>query len=183
MGRQINFFLHPDDQKDFDNLFRSFDDICFLSYYHKTAKPTIIDDTVIRDQKVEGSRVYLARKGDLENLNFTFIEKFNYWLIDDSSNPLLHFDRCVSFDNYITSGRLYFQPKYVKNLQWISQSEDFVKWSDKIISHVRKKLRKYRYKYENSSYEYTAYLGEHAMNLLEDDKAEISLPGDKLILK
>jgi len=183
MGRQINFFLHPDDQKDFDDLLRTFDNICFLSYYNKTNKPTIIADTIIREQIVEGSRVYLARKQDLKNLNFTFIEKFNYWLIDDSSNPLLYFDRCVSNDNYINSGRLYFQPKYVKNLQWVNQSDDFVKWSDKIISNVKKKLKKYKYKYETSSYEYTAYLGNQAMQLLIENKAEISLTGDRLILK
>lgn len=183
MGRQINFFLNTDDQKDFDDFLRTFDNVCFLGYFNKSNSPTIIDDTIIRDQLKEGRRVYLVRKQDLKNIKFTFIEKFNYWLIDDSPSPVLHFDRCVSYNNDLRSGRLYFEPKYVQNLQWIEKDVDFIKWSDSIIAKARRYFKKYKYKYESSSYEYTAYFGINAMKLIEEKKAEIVLPGDRLIMK
>jgi len=183
MGRQINFFLHPNDQKDFDDFLKSFDDICFLPYYHKSDSISLIDDTIIRDDMKEGRRVCLVRKQDLKNIKFVFIEKFDYWLINDTVSPVLHFDRCVSIDNSLSSGRLYFQPKYVENLMWINQDSDFIIWADKIISAVKRKLKKYRFKYEMSSYEYNAYLSLDAMNLILENKAEISLPGDRLTIK
>ena len=183
MGRQINFFLHPDDQKDFDNLLRSFNDICFLAYYNKSGTPTIIHDTIISDQWKEGSRVHLIRKQDLKNVKLTYIEKFNYWLIDNSSSPVLDFDRCVSYDNDLREGRLYFQPKYLVNHHWIEKDVDFVKWSDSIIVKVRKYFNKKKYKFDSSSYEYTLYLSNKAIKLIEEDKATIGLPGDRLIMK
>ncbi|KAF0200975.1 MAG: hypothetical protein FD170_3007 [Bacteroidetes bacterium] len=180
MGRQINFFLHPDDQNDFNSFLKSFDDICFLSYYHKTENPTIIDDTLIRDHIKEGSRVHLIRKQDLKDIRFHFIEKFNCWLIDNNSSPVLDFDRCITWENYLHRGRLYFQPKFVDNLQWIEKNADFVKWSDFIISKTRRYFKKFKYKYEGSSYEYNAYLSEKAMSLLTDKKAALGLNGDSL---
>ncbi len=183
MGRQINFFLFQDDQLIFNDLLGTFKDICFLAYYNKTNSPSVIDDTLIRDHLKEGSRVYLARKQDLIHLRFTYIEKFNYWLIDDSHCPVLHYDRCIPIDNYIRSGRLYFLPKYVENLQWKNQNEDFVKWSDDIISLVKKKLHKHKYKYETYSHEYLAYVGTSAMQLLKEKRADITLPGDRMYLK
>lgn len=182
MGRQINFFLHPDDQKDFNDFLKSFDDICFLSYYHKTENPTIIDDTLIRDHVKEGSRVHLIRKQDIKDIRFQFIEKFGYWLIDNNSSPVLDFDRCITWENDLRSGRLYFQPKFVENLQWVEKNTDFVKWSDFVISKTRRYFKKYRYKYENGSYEYNAYLSEKAINLLTDNKAIIGLIGDRLTI-
>ena len=183
MGRQINFFLHPDDQNDFNDFLNSFDDICFLSYYHKTDNPTIINDTLIRDHIKEGIRVHLIRKRDLNEIRFRFIEKFNYWLIDNNLSPVLDFDRCISLENDLRRGRLYFQPKFVENLVWVEKKTDFVKWSDFIISKTRKYFKKYRYKYENSSYEYNAYLSQKAMSLLTENKAIIGLPGDRLTIK
>ncbi len=183
MGRQINFFLHPDDQKDFNDFLKSFDDICFLSYYHKTNNPTIIDDILIRDHVKEGDRVHLIRKQDLKNIRLHYIEKFNYWLINNTSSPVLDFDQCITWENDLRSGRLYFQPRFVENMLWVDKNPDFVKWSDLIISKTRKYFKKYRYKYENSSYEYNAYLSKKAMDMLTDNKATISLPGDLLIMK
>src|SRR5687767_4872660 len=148
MGRQINFFLNTDDQKDFDDFLRTFDNMCFLGYFNKSNSPTIIDDTIIRDQLKEGRRVYLVRNQDLKSIKFTFIKKFNYWLIDDSPSPVLHFDRCVSSNNDLGSGRLYFEPKYVENLQWVEKHVDFIKWSDSIIAKARRYFKKYKYKYE-----------------------------------
>lgn len=183
MGRQINFFLSSDDQKDFDAFLKTFDDICFLGYFNKSNSPTIIDDTIILDQLKDGRRVYIVRKKDLKNIKFSFIEKFNYWLIDDSLSPVLHFDRCISINNDLRSGRLYFEPKYVENLLWDEKDVDFIKWSDGIIAKARRYFKKYKFKYESSSYEYTAYFGTNAMKLIEEGKAEIGLPGDRLIME
>ena len=106
MGRQINFFLHPDDQDDFDKLLKSFGDVILLPYYHFDNKVSTVADTIIRDTKKEDSTIYLVRPEDLKDIKLVHIEKFNYWLVDSSSLPVLHFDRSVFRDNTIHRGRV-----------------------------------------------------------------------------
>ena len=183
MGKQVNFFLHPSDQKDFSAFLKTFDDICFLSYFNKSNKPTIIDDIILLDHLKEGSRVHLARKQDLKNLRFQFIEKFDYWLVDNTISQVLDFDRCVVYDNELKSGRLYFQPKYVENLQWIEKNADFIKWSDNIIAKTKKYFKKYKFKFEDSPYEYILYLSPNTFKLLEENKSLLGLTGDRLKIK
>jgi hypothetical protein len=183
MGRQVVFLLHPTDQKNFSDLLKTFEDICFLSYFNKSNKPTLIDDTVMLDHIKEGSRVHLVRKQDLKDIKFKFIEKFNYWLVDNIRSQVLDFDRCVVHDNELRSGRLYFQPKYVENLQWIEKNADFIKWSDNIIAKCKKYFKKYRYKFEESPYEYILYLSPTPMKLIEENKSLLGLGGDRLTIK
>jgi len=180
MGRQINFFLHQDDQADFDRLLKTFGDIILLPYYHYDNKVSIIEDTLIRDRAKEGRRVYLIRRSDFKNIPLTHIEKFGYWLVDDRALPIVHFDRGVTEDEKIERGRIYFQPDFVdpKERRMVKKSDDFVKWADNIIRTVRRKLKKY--KYGMGSYSYTAYLGDNAVNWKELNRAEIGGAGAEL---
>ena len=179
MGRQINFFLHSDDQKEFDEFLKSFGDVVLLPYYHFDNKVSVIKDTLIRNIETEGERIYLIRPEDLKNVKLIHIEKFNYWLVDDNSLPVLHFDRSVFKDNVINSGRLYFQPQYVENMQWVKKSDDFINWADRIIKSARRQLKKH--KYEMGNYSYTEYLGKHALEWFVNNNAEVGAAGHKLI--
>jgi hypothetical protein len=179
MGRQINFFLHPDDQEDFDKLLKSFGDVVLLPYYHFDNEIATTANTIVRDIKKEGSRIYLVRPEDFKEIKLVHIEKFNYWLIDDNSLPVLHFDRSVYIDNSIQEGRLYFQPQFVQNNEWVKKSDDFVNWADKIIKTVRRKLKKH--KYQMGGYNYNLYLGENAMEWFDKTNAQLGGGGSKLI--
>ncbi|MCW8960598.1 MAG: hypothetical protein OQK29_03480 [Ignavibacteriaceae bacterium] len=150
-----------------------------LPYYHFNNQVSTVNDTIVKDITKEGSRIYLVRSNDFEIIKLRRIEKFNYWLVDDDSLPVLHFDRSVFRDNIIHSGRLYFQPQYVENMEWVKKSEDFILWADKIIKTVRRKLNKYTY--QMGSYNYTEYLGENALEWLEKTKAEVGGGGHQLI--
>ncbi|PKP46724.1 MAG: hypothetical protein CVT94_13765 [Bacteroidetes bacterium HGW-Bacteroidetes-11] len=179
MGRQINFFLHPDDQDYFDKLLKSFGDVVLLPYYHFDNKISTTADTKVRDIEKEGSRIYLVRPEDFKDIKLVHIKTFNYWLVDDNSLPVLHFDRSVYRDNSIHRGRLYFQPQFLENMEWVKKSDDFVNWADKIIKTVRHKLKKH--KYQMGSYYSTEYLGENALDWLDKTKAEVGGAGSQLI--
>jgi len=101
MGRQVNFFLHPDDQHEFDSLLGSSGDVLFLPYYYHSKAISTLSDSVVRDIKKEGRRVYLIRTSDLPKMKLEHIEKFGYWLIKDNELPVLHFDRCFYKTNEI----------------------------------------------------------------------------------
>ena len=127
MSREIFELI---DAGEFDKLLKSFGDVVFLPYYHYDNKVATIKDTIVRDALKEGSRVYLVRPQDLKVIKLTHIEKFGYWLVDDNSTPVLHFDRSVFKENTIHSGRLYFQPQFVKDMSFVKKSDDFVNWAD-----------------------------------------------------
>ena len=179
MGRQVNFFLHPDDTEQFDNLLKSFGDVVLLPYFHYDNKVSTVKDTIIRDILKEGSRVYLVRPQDLKDIKLKLIPNFGYWLIDDNSAPVLHFDRSIFKENIIHSGRLYFQPQYVNDMGWIKKSDDFVNWADNIIKTVRRKLKKHKYKMGN--YDYTEYFGQKTSEWFKENKAEVGAAGHQLI--
>ncbi|TKK64045.1 hypothetical protein FC093_23395 [Ilyomonas limi] len=179
MGRQINFFLHPDDQPSLDKLLKSFGKIILLPYYHHDNKISTVEDTIVRDVKKEGARIYLVRQEDFKEIKLEHISKFNYWLVADNKLPVLHFDRSIFKDNKIHSGRLYFQPQFADNMQWIKKSDTFINWADNIIKTVRRKLKKYKHKMGN--YEYTGYLGDNALKWLKEHKAEVGAAGHELI--
>ena len=80
MGRQISFFLHQDDQVEFDKLLKGFGDIVLLPYYHYDNRVSIVEDTIIRDLEKEENRVYLVRRQDFEQIKLKHIENFGYWL-------------------------------------------------------------------------------------------------------
>jgi hypothetical protein len=181
MGRQINFFLHQDDQMDFDKLLKSFGDLILIPYYHFDNKVATIQDTIIRDIRKEGERVYLIRKADLRNVRLTHIKNFGYWLVDDNSLPVIHFDRSVTLDGKIRSGRLYFTVDYVdtSKMVMIKKADDFVKWADNVIKTVRRKLTKQ--KYQIGAFTYTEYLGQNAVKWKALNGAEIGAAGAELI--
>ncbi|HYD89876.1 MAG TPA: hypothetical protein VEA37_00120, partial [Flavobacterium sp.] len=174
MGRQINFFLHQDDQAGFDELLKNFGDVVLLPYYHYDNKVSTVKDTLIRDIREEGSRVYLIRKQDFQGVRLRHIENFGYWLIDDNALPVIHFDRGETTDGAIKSGRLYFTTDYVDatKMVMVKKPEDFIKWADNIIKTVRRKLIKQKYKL--GVYTYTEYLGQHASKWKEFNRAEIA---------
>ena len=47
MGRQINFFLHTDDQDEFDKFLKPFGDVILLPYYHYNNKISTVADTIV----------------------------------------------------------------------------------------------------------------------------------------
>ncbi|SEW51876.1 hypothetical protein [Chitinophaga arvensicola] len=178
MGRQVTFFLHPDDQKDFDTLLKSFGEVQILSYYHYDNKISTVDDTLIKGLGKQANRVYLVRPQDFELMKLSHIEKFGYWLLKDNELPVLHFDRCSFDGNELHQGRLYFQPRYAESMQIVNKSEDFIKWADSIIKVVRRKLKKH--KFDMDGWDYTDHVGKNALNWIESNNPKSCGGGSSL---
>lgn len=170
MGRQINFYLHPDDYQEFEDLLKATGDIMFLPHFHYDGKVRIVNTTIPVDLRKEGSRIYLVRQQDFKQVELEHIEKFGYWLVTDNHLPVLHYDRCGFENGKIDRGRLYFQPSFVKDMQWINKSEDFVSWSDNVIKTTRRKLKKY--KFDMGGWSFSEYVGKHAKEWLDKTKLE-----------
>jgi hypothetical protein len=107
-----------------------------------------------------------------------YFEKRDFWFIDEDELPVLHFDRCTYKQNELDRGRLYFNPKYVKELQWIDKPQEFVKWADSLISQARRKLEKR--KYSSGKWTYMDYVGRHALFWIQEHNPEKVLGGMSL---
>ena len=179
MGRQINFYLHPDDYQEFEDLLKSTGDIILLPYFHFDNKIRTVTTTIPLDLKKEESRIYLVRQQDFNQMKLRHIEKFGYWLIADNQLPVLHYDLCSFEDEKIIRGRLYFQPSFVNDMQWVNKSEDFVNWSDKVIKTARRKLKKY--KFDMGGWSFSEYVGKNAKEWLDKTKKERQIDDSTLI--
>ncbi|HTE25080.1 hypothetical protein [Flavitalea sp.] len=179
MGRQINFFLHPGDQESFDKLLKSFGDVVLFRDYHNSNHLTTIDDTLIKDIGKEKKRVYLMRPKDFKNIQLEYVESHHYWHVNSRSLPVVHFDRSVYINKTIERGRLYFEPRYVNDNEWVNKPDDFINWADKVLKAVRRNLKKY--KYQMGNYNYTDYLGASALNWLQETEAKVASAGCELI--
>jgi hypothetical protein len=175
MGRQVNFYLHQDDQAEFDSMLRSRGEFIMVPFYHYTNIIVPAPDTIIRDLKKEGERVYLVRPEDFKYLRLEYFNYGGYWLIDEQAAPVLHFDRCAFEPNGIKRGRLYFQTYFVQDGQWRSHTPEFVKWADGFINLARRKLLKRQY--ISGKWKYKDYVGKNAMTWIQEKKPEINAEG------
>jgi len=179
MGRQINFYLHPDDYQEFEDLLKASDDIVLLPYYHYDNQVRTVDNTLPADIIKEGTRIYLVRRSDLKEIKLNHIEKFGYWLVSDTNLPVLHYDRCNFENNKIIRGRLYFQPSFVQDNQWVNKSEDFVRFADNVLKTARRKLK--RYKFDMGGWEFSEYVGKYAKTWLDKTKQEKQVDDSTLV--
>jgi len=130
MGRQINFFLHPDDQFEFDQIIISAGEVLFVPSRQNTKEVSTLPDSIIKDSKNKSSKLNLVRPSDFPQIKPEYIEKLGYWTFQDMNLPVLEFDRCTFTATRINRGGIYFEPKYVRNLQWVEKSPEFVSWAD-----------------------------------------------------
>ncbi|MEO5909746.1 MAG: hypothetical protein ABIP95_02605 [Pelobium sp.] len=179
MGRQINFYLHPDDYQEFEDLLKNTGDIIFLPHFHYDGKVRTVDTTIPVDLGKEGSKIYLVRQQDFKQIKLEHFEKFGYWLVADNYLPVLHYNRCGFENDKIIRGRLYFQPSFVKDMQWVNKSEDFVSWSDNVIKTARRKLKKY--KFDMGGWSFSEYVGKHAKEWLDKTKQEKQIDDSTLV--
>jgi hypothetical protein len=179
MGRQINFYLHPHDYQEFEDLLKATGDVILLPYFHYDGKVRTVNTTVPVDFRKESSRIYLVRKEDFNKIELEHIEKFGYWLVAENQLPVLHYDRCGFENDKIIRGRLYFQPSFVKAMQRVNKSEEFVSWADYVIKTARRKLKKY--KFDMGGWGFSEYTGRHVREWLDRIKKEKHIDDSTLV--
>jgi len=181
MGKQVTFFLHSDDQLDFDLHLKSFGDVLLIPYFHYENTIATIENTLVEKILKNGNRTYLIQPENFGDIELEPLEKFEYQLVKDQKLPVLHFDKSLNNDKSIFRGRLYFQPKFMEDGEWKSKPDDFVKWADKIISSTRRKLKKYRH--HVGKYEYVDYFEEHALDWYLKNEGTMINGGQEIIIK
>jgi hypothetical protein len=159
VGRQINFFLAPQDQEPFERALREAGDFRILRSRPRSTTPEFESSTVIRRYGEEPLRILLVQPGDAAKIIFEPIAGRGEFSCDPVAEPVIEFDRCFASDRLIRRGRLYFVPKYygAKN-ELLSKSANFIAWGGRLFEAARSHLTKIGS---------NLYVGENAARLQE----------------
>lgn len=141
MGRQLNFFLGPDDQFGFEIALRSAGDFVVLPSRSLSPEPSPITSTVVEKFGEEDLRVLLVRPEDVGQVRYGPIGDRSGYAPDLFRQPLVEFDRCFVSDVFIRRGRLYFTPSYFDDAgNKVQKSKPFLDWADRLLRKARSVL-------------------------------------------
>lgn len=152
MGRQVNFYMLPEDLAGFELMLRTKGGISFVSDLFSS--PSVQTITTLQGS-TQGKR-YLALDIDLGSIVTRLVSKQNLWRIDDLRSPVIEFTRGYFDGNSLRRGRLYFSPGFYDDSgHWVEKHNDFVKWADGLLHWIRKNYKRD----SNTGY----YIGPHVL--------------------
>lgn len=139
MGHQVNFFVMPADLPELEAAIRSTGEVCFLAGKSPTAQPAELG-TIAREQATGPAhfQYYIARRQELPAVSTRFSETGGYWLIEDTRSPVIELVPGRFSGSALSRGRAYF----ASDLRFRPEppSPDFVRWGDRVLSRLKKKL-------------------------------------------
>ncbi|HYG75279.1 MAG TPA: hypothetical protein VEK08_09785 [Planctomycetota bacterium] len=136
MGRQLNFFMLPEDIAQFEQFVKTHPNVCFIEERQKTRFPQFVDS--LTDKQL---RLYLVKKENLNELTFIENAEQGYWEVDQSVYlPAIEFIPS-RFDGHILQrGRLFYQTSYYTREGWKEYPTTLIKWGDSLLRWLRKNL-------------------------------------------
>jgi hypothetical protein len=143
MGRQVNFYMLPEDLLEFEQMLRSKEDVYFVEYRLQEPKLKTMETLTVQEMGKSWLTCFLVRVCDAENLLYKYVPVQNYWHIDDDRSPAVELWRCYFDGSILRRGRLYFLPDFYDDKgQLVKKPEDFIKWANSLLQWVRKKYKR-----------------------------------------
>jgi len=138
MGRQINFFMAPEDLKEFDSfVFRDKS----VSAIPNTLVSTVVSPLELA-RTIEGDfgslRVYIFREQDLERVRIRRGGAEGSWVVDGLRSPTVEIFRSYFDGQILRRGRLFFDLGYCDdNSEWVDKPSDFLSWAQGLVHWIR----------------------------------------------
>ena len=158
-SRQINFFLTAFDQASLLERFSDRGDFAIVNPVSPNGAPHLLETAEIKAMGTDRLAIFLVQRDRIDDIQFKFIAKQTYYIVDVVRSPVIEFDRCYHHANRLNRGRLYFVTAYFDERILIRKDEAFVAWTSSLIAIARRKLRK-----DPKSF---FYFGEDALKLKE----------------
>lgn len=160
MGKQINFYMTPEDICDLENLIFNIEETIILSDRSNNFLPRISNSLTCDEYGQMQLFYYLARKKDLENIFMKHVSEQNYWAIDAVRSPVIEYTGCFYDGRILAPGRIYYIDKYYSDSgEIIEKSHDFKIWAKSVFRQTRKVLLKQEGNFR--------FIGKKAKALLE----------------
>lgn len=154
MGRQINFYMLPEDEREFISYVLQRKDVVMIAEPFESKSPNIISSLPEPFSKPLWHSVYFWNKNINGAPETKYIEKQGYFLIDSLASSVIEFSRSFIRDNFLVRGRIRAQINYWKEDKIVSKGKEFENWFNAIVRWIRKHYQKI------SELE---YIGPHAL--------------------
>ena len=143
MGRQVNFYMHPDDLNYFQAEIARRDDVLILASHSSSAAPHRLSDAIVRRYGQEDLTIFLTRNGDYAGIRCQPIQGRDEFCVDASSSPVLEFSRCYFASNLIRRGRLWVcTGRWDSKGKWKPTDKKFLSWADSWIRWIRRHYKR-----------------------------------------
>jgi hypothetical protein len=164
MGRQINFFMMPEDVAELDEQVR---EMGFLMVADKMPTSEILYLNSLNSKECHDKFLFLEQEKPV--IHTKFIEEQNFYWIHPMENPVIEFSPChLSEDgNTLIEGRFFYEIEYFNNKeQLLTCSDEFLKKAEKLFRSYKKRFKKYRIK--------RYYIGDSAWNWAQEQDKQLS---------
>jgi len=144
MGRQINFYMLPEDVASFQKMLEEkHPDTCFIADASQSEDLKFLATLAVHEMGRERLKVYLVQRPFLSLVHMRRRGSIGEWLVDGELSPVIEFGRCLYDGRILRAGRLYFTTGfYAENGQWVQKPLEFAKWAESILKWVRRNYRK-----------------------------------------
>jgi hypothetical protein len=150
MGKQVNFYMLEEDEKEFVEFVLSQSEAVILGFASLQETPSILDRLPTEDSPViRQHTVFFWRPSDPL---FTWsgvmkagpLQGQRLYFIDSSQSAVIEFGRCLLLPdkNMLTRGRIWAEMRRLEGDKFVHKGEEFEKWYDIIAAWVRKRYRK-----------------------------------------
>jgi hypothetical protein len=134
MGKQVNFFLLPQDLGLVEEAIRSTGAVVFIPAVVSEPRVETLQSIDLPEERMgkEPLRVYVTRPDLLPKIRFRHVPAQGYFIVEPGS-PVIELDRNFFDGKSIRHGRMYFYtgPDF---------DPEFVRWGDRVLRAVRKVL-------------------------------------------
>ncbi len=143
MGRQINFYMLPEDEEEFvDYVLGQKKDVLMVAVPSETVSPKIIENLPAPFSEVTWNPIYFWAKNINGRLKTEYIETQGYFLVDSSTSPVIEFTRSFVQDNLLIRGRIWAEIKYLDGDKLVYKGKEFENWFNALTRWIRRHYQK-----------------------------------------
>ena len=141
MGRQVNYYLTPNDMKEAEQRIRSCTKILFFQDFTISREPVLLESLHINTMEKENLRVFAVHPSDVGKIIFKYIETQHYYTVDLLCSPVLEVTRCYFHNGILRRGRMFADTWYYENNIKITKDENFVNWVKAVYKALKRGLK------------------------------------------
>ncbi|MBI2449537.1 hypothetical protein HYV49_04545 [Candidatus Pacearchaeota archaeon] len=142
MGRQVNFYMLPEDAKEFIEFVKNTGKVEIIASKSKNQVPQILELDIHSLMNVK-DKIYLWNRDIPDKIIFTYLDKRKIYYIDEDISPVIELSLCYMNKNELRWGRIWVQMKYWKKTffgyKLIEKPKEFQKWYEQIGRWIKKK--------------------------------------------
>ncbi|MBJ6764571.1 hypothetical protein JGU66_27705 [Myxococcaceae bacterium JPH2] len=179
MGHQVNFFALPDDVERIRLGVDAIEPMVIITSRSDGPEPRIVSGFDFEEKGRRWFFYYLVRMSDLRSVVVRHIPTQGYWEVDSLVSPVVEYTDCKFDGEALDSGRIYYVDGfYGESREWVEKGEEFRLWAKKVLSVVRKCLKRQGGRYFGSSaIEWIARENAEYVSMRAEYRKGAQLPG------